>query len=509
MQRFVSTIAGLVLLVSTIIVGMPGATRAADAANVPGPRWPQTITTNDATIVVYQPQAIAWKEYRTLEVRLAVAVTRTGTQKPVLGALAASVDTHTDFDTRSVIISNRRLRSSRFPSLDTQQAAAMEQFLQGAMVHQPAARVPLDAILLSLKHKSSEAKGVVNTNWDVFFESSTSRYYLLDGAFWLSAPHYTGPWQPVTQLPMAFNNLPNDENFADVKQHIPGIVIQVKDLPLIFVSTQPAEIILTNGPPTFSPIRGTKLLYVNNTDSALFKDSGDGQYYYLTSGRWFRSSRLEGPWTFATPSLPPDFARVPLDSPQGRVLVAVPGTPQAEEAVLQAQIPRQATLKRSEAIVDVTYSGEPQFKPIEGTTLTYATNTAFDIIRVGALYYTCCQGAWFVSTTPKGPWQLADSVPSEIYTIPPSNPLYHDIYVSCTRPRRMRPERRLSGERTAMSMPGRMAMCTDALTAGGRNGRTARGTRSSPSSAPRPGVPKRRLVLGDSRNPQLAGHKAS
>ena len=59
----------------------------------------RTITANDATIVVYQPQAITWKEYRTLEVRMAVAVTRKGTQKPVLAALEASVDTHTDFDT--------------------------------------------------------------------------------------------------------------------------------------------------------------------------------------------------------------------------------------------------------------------------------------------------------------------------------------------------------------------------------------------------------------------------
>src|SRR5262245_61128669 len=467
MQKLVSTIAGLTLLVSILSSGMPRVTHAADTANVPPPSWPHTITTDDATIVVYQPQAIAWKEYRTLETREAVAVTKKGAKAPVLGTLEASVDTHTDFDTRSVVFSNRQLLSSRFPSLDTEQAAAMEHLIQQAMAHQPPGRVPLDTILLSLKQQGSEAKGValkndppvifyspkpanlvgfdgepvmspvqgtgllfaVNTNWDVFLDPSTSTYYLLDGAFWLSAPSYTGPWQPVAQLPALFNDLPNDKNFEEVKEHIPGIVIQEQDMPAIFVSTQPAEIILTKGPPTFSPIRGTKLLYVNNTDSDLFQDSRDGQYYYLTSGRWFRSASLEGPWTFATPILPQDFASIPPDSPKGWVLVAVPETAQAEEAVLQAQIPRQATLKRSEATVDVTYSGAPQFKPIEGTTMTYATNTSFDVIRVDDLYYTCFQGAWFVSTTPKGPWKLTDSVPKEIYTIPPSNPLYHDTYV--------------------------------------------------------------------------------
>jgi hypothetical protein len=53
MQKLVSTIAGLALLVSIISSGMPRVTHAADTANVPPPSWPHTITTDDATIVVY------------------------------------------------------------------------------------------------------------------------------------------------------------------------------------------------------------------------------------------------------------------------------------------------------------------------------------------------------------------------------------------------------------------------------------------------------------------------
>jgi hypothetical protein len=87
----------------------------------------------------------------------------------------------------------------------------------------------------------------VNTNWDVILDPDTSTYYLLDGSFWLSATDYKGPWKPITQLPAAFNNLPNDKNFGEVKQHIPGTRINEKDLPVIFVSTQPAVIILTKG----------------------------------------------------------------------------------------------------------------------------------------------------------------------------------------------------------------------------------------------------------------------
>lgn len=76
MQKLVSTIAGLTLLVSTIITEVPRSTHAADTGNVPVASWPHTILTDEATIVVYQPQAIVWKEYRTLEVRTAVAVAR-------------------------------------------------------------------------------------------------------------------------------------------------------------------------------------------------------------------------------------------------------------------------------------------------------------------------------------------------------------------------------------------------------------------------------------------------
>jgi len=59
MQKLVSTIVGLTLLVSILSSGMPRVTHAADTANVPPPSWPYAITTDDATIVVYQPQAIA------------------------------------------------------------------------------------------------------------------------------------------------------------------------------------------------------------------------------------------------------------------------------------------------------------------------------------------------------------------------------------------------------------------------------------------------------------------
>jgi hypothetical protein len=147
------------------------------------------------------------------------------------------------------------------------------------------------------------------------------------------------------------------------------------------------------------------------------------------SGRWFSASGLDGPWTFATNDLPPDFALIPPDAKNQAILASVPGTAQAQQAILEAQIPHQATLSKSTAKLTVVYSGPPQFKPVPGTSLMYAVNTSYQVIETGGRYYACYQGAWFVAPAPNGPWVLAGSVPEVIYTIPPSSPLYPVTYV--------------------------------------------------------------------------------
>src|SRR5207244_11402066 len=67
---------------------------------------------------------------------------------------------------------------------------------------------------------------------------------------------------------------------------------------------------------------------------------------------------------------------------------------------------------------------------IKGTSLAYATNTQDKVIKVGDVYYLCLQGVWFMSPNPQGPWMTAKSVPQEIYTIPPSSPVYNVTYVT-------------------------------------------------------------------------------
>jgi hypothetical protein len=87
------------------------------------------------------------------------------------------------------------------------------------------------------------------------------------------------------------------------------------------------------------------------------------------------------------------------------VLASVPGTDQAAEAVLLAEIPQTARVNKKtiQAPTVEYYQGKPQFEPIEKTGVDLAVNTDKDILKVGDLYYMCFQGIWFMSKTPRVP----------------------------------------------------------------------------------------------------------
>jgi hypothetical protein len=249
---------------------------------------------------------------------------------------------------------------------------------------------------------------------------------------WLTSQSLDASWEVAKTLPSEFSKLPADGGWDHVKKALPASVFAGAKMPKVFFAAEPAELIVFTGLPIYKKIEGTELLYATNTDDWVFADSGDGQVYYLVTGRWFRVPKLEGPWTYAGNDLPADFRQIPSDSEAAEVLASVPGTPECEDAILLAQVPTSAVVNRAEAEskVKVDYDGEPQFAPIKGTSLSYATNSSADIIRLEEKYYLCANGVWFVASVPTGPWKTCTDVPKSIYTIPPSSPLYHVTYVT-------------------------------------------------------------------------------
>jgi hypothetical protein len=276
----------------------------------------------------------------------------------------------------------------------------------------------------------NDLKYAVNTNWDLFQHRPTNVFYLRNGDAWLKTSDLKGAWQPAGRLPDSFRKLPQDDNWKDVRAALPGKSVAAGQVPKVFVSSTPAEMILLRGEPSYVTAAGS-LLWVSNTESDVFRLGRTGAVYFLVAGRWFSAPDFTGPWTFATTALPPDFQKIPLEHARSRVLASVPGTQQAAEAVLLAQIPQTARVNRKELKApEVAYQGEPKFEPIEKTSTERAVNTDKDIIKVGDLYYMCFQGVWFLGRSASGPWEVASSVPSQIYEIPASSPAHNVTYVT-------------------------------------------------------------------------------
>src|SRR4029450_2417406 len=102
--------------------------------------------------------------------------------------------------------------------------------------------------------------------------------------------------------------------------------------------------------------------------------------------------------------LPAAFPKIPLEHDRSRVLASVPGTQQAAEAILLAQVPQTARVSKTLAAPEVVYQGgTAEFQPIEKTTVQRAVNTDKDILKVGDLYYMCVDGVWFMSPAGGGP----------------------------------------------------------------------------------------------------------
>ena len=429
--------------------------------------WPRQVSHDGTTLVYYQPQIDDWKNYENINGRMAFSLTPKGGH-PVLGVATLAGETLVDKEGRTVFFRDLKIPEVRFPSLTPDSARVMETRFRTLMPTDPQP-ISLDRLMADIKEQKKEVKGialkndpppifysaspaillivegdsvlapiekldvefVVNTNWDLFYDKKKKNYFLLSNNGWLTAKELKGPWTATENLPKDMSNLPSGQNFDDVKKMIPAHKPNGAT-PLVFYSPVPAELILLRGSPVYSRISGTNLLYIANTDNDIFLDNNTQKYYLLLSGRWFSSKAFSGPWTFAGDNLPADFGKIPANSPKANVLASVPGTVEASDAVLLAQIPQTAIVNKAEAEakVKVTYDGEPKFSPIEKTNLQYATNTPEKVIRDGSIYYLCYLGVWFISSQPDGPWKTADYVPKEIYDIPSSSPVYNVTYVT-------------------------------------------------------------------------------
>lgn len=431
--------------------------------------WPRTIASDGETIQVYQPQVDKWANGK-LEAREAVVITKKDSGLSIYGVVWLDARTNINQDKREVTLYDITVTDASFPSAtadeksyvdSAKQALAnwnfnieLDRLLADMAITQTEEKAPQDsfkatppkiyvrknpAVLILIdgdpvmkKVGDTGLMRVINSPAVIVFDATAGNYYLQGDAYWMIATKLSGPWTKLQNPPDALQKIAQEEEQPTLTgtPQTATSSAAAQAPPEVIVSTEPAELIQLQGEEQFSPIAGTKLLYVTNTDGDLFMSMPDQHYYVLLSGRWFTAPKLDGPWQFVEGSkLPKDFALIPPDHPKGEVLASVPGTPEARDAVVSAEVPQTATVDRHKATFNATYDGDPQFKPIEGTDMAYAANSPNDIIRVGDKYYAVSDGVWFVADDPLGPWAVCTFVPADIYSMPPSSPVYQVKYV--------------------------------------------------------------------------------
>ena len=403
--------------------------------------WPQEIAgENGSVVVIYQPQIEEFSG-NNLEGRAAVSVKLASSGgMPVFGAIWFKGELETDRDTRTAVLRDIDISDVRFADARDEQTQKLADFLEERVnqshivfsVDEPLTGLDADTAALAradLKHTppnivlAKEPTILVTVDGDpVFQEIEGSRYervvntafliarggndlYLYIGSnLWYESDAVTGPWTIADRVPEEVKDLvePAEEDGSE-SQNVN-----------IMVVTEPTEILVSDGDPSWSPVEGMDLLYMDNTDSNAFLELSTQKYYVLLSGRWYSGQAMLGEfeWTHVpNDELPEPFSDIPEDSVNGAVLSQVAGTQQAREAVLDNTIPQTAAIQRDDTSFSVDYDGTPEFAPIEDISVQYAKNTNSAVFRYGNLYYACDDGVWYVANSATGSWSVATDVP--------------------------------------------------------------------------------------------------
>lgn len=445
------------------VIVVAAAVSAASVSSQETQNWPREIETDGALIAIYQPQLESFT-YDKLSARSAVMV-RPKNGEPVFGAMWFDARVSTDRDARMVYLQSIEVTDVRFPEVTEEQTAKFRKIVEEAAGSDLS--VSLDRVLAALdmveKEKAvsenlrtdppkiifkteptvlvlidgkpvlrdvdgSKYQYVVNTPFFVVQDPGSNACFLKGGDYWYTASAIEGEWRMTGDPPKDVVEL--------AKKAFQGAAQEPEDssqgeAPKIIVAFEPTELLQSDGKPEYAPVEGTNLLYLNNSDNDVIVDIASQLHYILISGRWYASKSLtDGPWTHVDPEkLPAEFANIPVDSDVASVRPSVPGTEEAREAVLDAQVPQTAEVSRKEATLKVEYDGEPKFEKIENAKISYAVNTDKSVLLIEGKYYCCDNAVWFVSAGPKGPWEVCVSVPQEVQEIPPSAPVYNVKYV--------------------------------------------------------------------------------
>ena len=243
--------------------------------------WPRKFAIGNNSVAVYQPQIEDWTG-NSFAARAAVAITESSSKQPLYGVLWFTARAEIDKINRLVTLSDFKVRKISIP-LAPDKAAAVEVALQARAARQgevisldrlladmainhatttsasyevkneppqvffstrPAMLVLIDGTPVFRPVKDTRVERVINTRALILRDPISGKLYLnvMDG--WLEATTLAGPWTIASQTPADLRkvNLPDANNSL-------AVAVMQNGVPNIVVSTQPAELLQTQGEP--------------------------------------------------------------------------------------------------------------------------------------------------------------------------------------------------------------------------------------------------------------------
>jgi len=432
----------------------------------PALTWPREIETTNVVVTLYQPQLETFRN-DVLTGRMAISI-KPKEKDLIFGAIWFSAKLITDLDSRTVLLEKMNITQTHFPEVDPEKVEQFKNTLEKEIEDknvdmsldrllasldlaeinremstrinndspdiyfrtEPAMLIIIDGDPIMQKTDEDEIEAVVNTPYFIVKDTKTGKYYIKGAKWWYESDNINGSWEVISKPPKKIRKLA-DQAIDDEGIKEDSVIMSMDTPPEIIITTKPSELIQTDGNPDYGTIDGTQLLYVKNSESDILMNIDSQEHYLVLAGRWYTSRSLtDGSWKFTEPEdLPEDFTNIPTESDIGNVRTSVPGTDEANMALLEQTIPQTATIDRETATIDVQYDGDPSFESIEGTNMSYAVNTDKQVLLIDGIFYCVDNGIWFESKSAKGPWSVSTDRPDEVDNLPPENPNYNVKYV--------------------------------------------------------------------------------
>ena len=203
----------------------------------------------------------------------------------------------------------------------------------------------------------------------------------------------------------------------------PAIALK-NEAPTVIVSYSPAILVPIDGAPVWKPLpENSRFQRVINTQALILKGGLEDQLFLHVYDGWLTASGLAGPWTLSM--------RQPLGMDDAAKALAKAGKVNMLDGPADAKPKPSLTNGVPMIYVGqgptelIVFKGQPDFVPISGTQLLWASNTAADVFvdTSNNRYFALMAGRWFAAPALTGPWAFvaSDALPADFARIPPSS----------------------------------------------------------------------------------------